>query len=143
MLPVSRKRFAINIQTFREMRQGGYLSRFQAAFERSLFSSRKRFFLSLFLPLTLTYGVTASWELPQDPDVLTIAVSAWHIGHTGSPVQFGYEQLTSKPYFGPMGSFVDAPGGVVSQYPPGAALLAAPVYAPALLRCIKTTFRVR
>lgn len=108
---------------------GGYYSRLQEFFERYVFSSRKRFFLSLFIPLTLIYGATASWELPQDPDVLTIAVSAWHMGHTGSPLQSGYEQLTSKPYFGPMGSFVDAPGGVVSQYPPGAALLAAPVYA--------------
>lgn len=124
-----RKRFTIDSQLFSEKRKSRYYSGLQAFFDRYIFSSRRRFFLSVFIPLTLIYSLTASWDLPQDPDVLTIAVSAWHIGHTGSPVQSGYEQLTRKPYFGPMGSFVDAPSGVVSQYPPGASLLAAPVYA--------------
>lgn len=46
------------------IRKIGCYSRVQAFFERHLFSSRKRFFLSLFIPLTLIYGATASWTLP-------------------------------------------------------------------------------
>lgn len=88
-----------------------------------------RFLFSLILPLTLVFAATASWTLPQDPDVITIAVSGWHLGNTGSPFLPGFEHLTEDRYFGPMGSFRMAPQGPVSQYPPGASLLAAPLYA--------------
>ena len=101
---------------------------FSAVFERFVARSRLQFFLSLFVPLTLLYGATASWQL-HDFDVVTNAVSAWHLGNTGSPLLPGYEHLARAPYEGFMGSFMDAPGGTVSKYPPGAALLAAPLYA--------------
>jgi hypothetical protein len=101
---------------------------FSAVFERYVARSRPRFFLSLFVPLTLLYAATASWHL-KDFDVLTNAVSAWHLGNTGSPLLSGYEHLAREPYEGFMGSFMEAPGGAVSKYPPGAALLAAPLYA--------------
>jgi hypothetical protein len=97
-------------------------------FERYIARSRFRFFLSVFVPLTLLYAATASWHL-GDFDVLTNAVSAWHLGNTGSPLLPGYEHLAQAPYEGFMGSFMGAPGGTVSKYPPGAAMLAAPLYA--------------
>jgi len=100
-----------------------------AIFGRFVACSKLRFFLSLFLPLSLIYGATASWQLPQDFDALTNAVTAWHIGKSGSPMLPGYEYLTTAPYVTFMGSFMNAPGGTTSVAPPGAALLAAPLYA--------------
>ena len=96
---------------------------------QSYFRSKIFFFISIFFPLAIVYSATAKWTLPQDPDVSTNAVSAWHLGKTGSPILPGYEHLTKEPYFGSMGSFTLSPNGTVSQYPPGAALLAAPLYA--------------
>ena len=97
-------------------------------FERVITRSRLTFFVSLLVPLTLLYSATASWHL-HDFDVLTNIASAWHLGNTGSPVLPGYEHLARPPFEGFMGSFMEAPGGTVSKYPPGAALLAAPLYA--------------
>lgn len=109
---------------------------FVRAFERFVFPSYTRFFLTIFVPLALIYGATAKWTLPQDPDVVTIAVSAWHIGNSGSPFLPGYEHLTRPPYVGPMGFFRMTHEGPAAQYPPGASLLASPAYAltPGVLR---------
>lgn len=52
---------------------------FSAVFERFLARSKLQYFLSLFVPLTLLYGATASWHL-HDFDVITNTVSAWHLG---------------------------------------------------------------
>ncbi|MFP4063158.1 MAG: hypothetical protein ACLFS2_10240, partial [Halochromatium sp.] len=127
-LPIPRKRLAVDVQAFGEMRQSDYLSRFQVFFERYIFSSRKQFFLSIFLPLTLIYGATASWELPQDPDTITNAVTAWHLGNHLSPFLPGYEKFTAGPQASLFFHFVMGHEAAVAQYPPGAALLAAPFY---------------
>jgi hypothetical protein len=41
------------------MHEGGYGNGLQSFFARHVFSSRWRFFLSLFIPLTFIYSVTA------------------------------------------------------------------------------------
>lgn len=111
------------------MHEGSYYSGLQSFFARHIFSSRWRFFLSLFIPLTFIYSVTASWDLPQDPDTITNAVTAWHLGHYGSPFLPGYEDFTAGPQAALFFHFVMGHHGAVAQYPPGAALLAAPLYA--------------
>lgn len=87
------------------------------------------FFLSVFLPLVAVYGLTANWSLPYDPDALSNVVAAWHLGNTGSVVAPGYEHLTVPPQHGAIVSFIMSPHGPVSKYPPGAAMLSAPLYA--------------
>lgn len=87
------------------------------------------FFLSIFFPLLVIYSSTAHWKLPYDPDALSNVVAAWHLGNTGSVVSGGYEHFTVIPNHGSIVSFVESPNGPVSKYPPGAAMLAAPVYA--------------
>jgi hypothetical protein len=87
-----------------------------------------RFFLAIFLPLGIIYSLTASWDLPYDPDALSNVVAAWHLGNIGTVIAPGYEHLTIAPNHGAIVSFVDAPAGPVSKYPPGAAMLAAPLY---------------
>ncbi|WP_201243772.1 hypothetical protein [Halochromatium salexigens] len=96
----------------------------EAASVSSLF-----FFLSIFLPLLIIYGLTAHWTLPYDPDAMSNVVASWHLGNTGSVISHGYEDFTSTPNHGAIVSFVDSPNGPVSKYPPGAAMLPAPLYA--------------
>jgi hypothetical protein len=100
-----------------------------AVLQRYVGDSAVRFFLSLFLPLTLLYAATASWQLPINGDPLTNTITAWHLGKRGTPYLPGYAPLTSESYAGAMGYYELTAQGVVSQYPPGASLLAAPGYA--------------
>ncbi|NBC47841.1 MAG: hypothetical protein GVY22_07605 [Gammaproteobacteria bacterium] len=98
-------------------------------FENHIIDSRKRFFLSIFVPLSFLYAFTASWDLPYDPDAITNAVSAWHLGQHLSPFLPGYERFTEGPQALLFFHFVMTDKGAVSKYPPGAAFLAAPIYA--------------
>ncbi|WP_201243771.1 hypothetical protein [Halochromatium salexigens] len=110
----------------------GWSKKISAPFELLLVwvskASLRRFFLSIFIPLVIIYGLTASWQLPVNGDALTNAITAWHIGNKGTVYLTGYGHLTEKPFHGPFGYYVSTPKGTVSQYPPGAALLAVPVY---------------
>lgn len=100
-----------------------------ALLQRYVGDSAARFFLSLFLPLLVLYAATASWQLPINYDALTNTITAWHLGKRGSPFLPGFSALASEPYAGAMGYYEMTAQGVVSQYPPGAPLLAAPLYA--------------
>lgn len=100
-------------------------------FDRAVTQSELRFFISIFLPITVVYAVTASWDFPPDFDALTNTVSAWHIANTGSVRLPGYEPLTRPPYAGLMGAFTEVEGSAVSSCPPGTAFLAALAYAVA------------
>jgi len=94
-----------------------------------VYASNIRFFFSLFFPLAVVYALTADWQLPQDPDAFTNAVSAWAIGNTGSPVLPEYDALADRSHGGALGSFIAGANGTVSFAPPGAAWIAAPIYA--------------
>ncbi|MCH8972145.1 MAG: hypothetical protein IH918_08715 [Acidobacteria bacterium] len=85
-------------------------------------------FLLVFIPLALIYITTASYGLGYHIDAFTNAVTGWHIGMTGSVVLPDYEEATRPEQVGNIAWIVESPRGPVSQYPPGAALLSAPLY---------------
>ncbi|MFB3110323.1 MAG: hypothetical protein ACE1Y8_04130, partial [Acidimicrobiia bacterium] len=86
-------------------------------------------FLLVFIPLALIYIATASYALVgYHIDAFTNAVTGWHIGMTGSVVLPDYEEATRPEQVGNIAWIVESPRGPVSQYPPGAALLSAPLY---------------
>lgn len=91
--------------------------------------SNAAFFLSIFIPLTTLYAITAQWQLPQDTDSITNSITAWSLGNRGSPILDDYSVLAEPARRRAMGSFTTTPAGTVSFAPPGAPLLAAPVYA--------------
>ena len=86
-----------------------------------------RFFLILVGPLLAIYLLTASWTTVKSPDPLTNAIAAWTLGTKGTTVLVAHEGLEA--FAGGPTWIVDSPKGPVSAYPPGAALLAAPLYA--------------
>ena len=85
-------------------------------------------FFFVFVPLAILYIATASYGFGYHIDPFTNAVAGWHIGMTGSVVLSDYDEALEPEQFGNIGWFVESPVGPVSQYPPGAALLAAPLY---------------
>jgi hypothetical protein len=66
--------------------------------------------------------------MPYHIDPLTNAVTAWYLGNTGSPIATEHGQALEPGQLGNTGWFVESTRGPVSQYPPGAAMLAAPLY---------------
>lgn len=82
-----------------------------------------------FLPLLAIYLATATWHLPYHVDAFTNVIAARQIGAEGSLALTGYESLTDPDQFGNTAWIVSSPRGPASQYPPGTALLAAPLYA--------------
>ena len=85
-------------------------------------------FFYVFIPLAILYIATASYGFGYHIDPYTNAVTGWHIGMTGSVILPDYERATEPEQFGNTGWFVESPRGPVSQYPPGAAVLSAPIY---------------
>lgn len=85
-------------------------------------------FVLVFAPLAAIYLATAVYGLPYHIDPYTNAVTGWHMGMTGSVVLDGYEVATEPEQFGNIAWVTDSPRGPVSQYPPGAAALSAPLY---------------
>jgi hypothetical protein len=85
-------------------------------------------FLLVFLPLAAVYFATATYGLPYHIDPYTNAVTGWHLGMTGSVVLDGYQVATEPEQFGNIAWVADTPRGPVSQYPPGAAAMSAPLY---------------
>jgi hypothetical protein len=80
-------------------------------------------------PLLAVYLLTGAWTLPYQIDALTNALTAWSMGTKGVVVLNQHEDFAGDPYFGTVAWIVDSPIGPVAQYPPGAALIAAPLYA--------------
>ena len=85
------------------------------------------YFLVILAPLLVVYLLTASWTTVKSPDPLTNAIAAWNLGTEGTVIldeHHGLENYSGQPTW-----IVDSPDGPVSKFPPGAALLAAPLYA--------------
>ena len=81
------------------------------------------------IPLLAVYLLTGAWALPYQIDALTNALTAWSMGTQGGVVLHEHGDFAGDPYFGTVAWIVDSPRGPVAQYPPGAALIAAPLYA--------------
>ena len=92
------------------------------------FCEKRSPFLLVFIPLALIYIATASYGLGYHIDPFTSAVTGWHIGMTGSVLLPDYEEAAEPEQFGNIAWIVESPRGPVSQYPPGAAALSAPLY---------------
>ena len=78
------------------------------------------------LPLLVIYMLTPTTVAHIDPT--TNAVTGWHLGMTGSVLLPEYQLAIGPDYYRNVGWYVASPRGPVSQYPPGAAALAAPFY---------------
>jgi alpha-1,2-mannosyltransferase len=87
-----------------------------------------RFFAAIALPLFVLYLATATWTLPYHIDTITNVFTAWELANDGDAVLEEHEALASPDYFGNVGWVVPAQDSVAAQYPPGAALLATPLY---------------
>lgn len=86
-----------------------------------------RFFLLALLPLLAIYLATASWSSVKSPDPLTNSVTAWKLVEDRTVFLDDYAAWSGI-RTGPI-LVVEGDGRPVSQFPPGAALLAAPLYA--------------
>ncbi len=89
--------------------------------------TERRLFAVVVLPIFAIYLVTATWSYPLINDVFTNAITAWNLGNHGSVYLEEHEQL--EDYSGTFAWVIPAGESVVSKYPPGAPLLAAPLYA--------------
>lgn len=88
-----------------------------------------RFFLLIAVPLLVLYLATATWSLPYHIDAFTNVLSSWKLGTDGTFVLDDHVQLTGTEYYGFVALVVPAGESAASQYPPGTAVLAAPLYA--------------
>lgn len=88
--------------------------------------SERGVFLVVLAPLLTLYLATATWTYPLANDSYTNSAAAWSIGTNGTVFLDGYE--IHADYYAWFGWFVPARDTVVSKYPPGAALFAAPFY---------------
>ena len=97
--------------------------------------SATRVFLTVFLILFPIYLATASVVFLRNIDASTNAITAWSLVRHGTPVAVGFEGAEAR-----QGEFlpgtpwiVESDRGPIAQYPPGAALTAAPVFGAASL----------
>jgi hypothetical protein len=89
----------------------------------------RKLFILIALPLFLVFFATADRSIPYHIDPFTNVITAATIGKAGSPILEDYAELTEPGRYAVFGWVVDSPKGPVSQYPPGTALLVAPLYA--------------
>jgi hypothetical protein len=88
-----------------------------------------RLFFAVLIPLFAIYLATATVRLPYHIDAFTNALTAWHIADHGSIYLDESPDLASPDNFASTGLFTTTSDGhIVSQYPPGAALVAVPFY---------------
>ena len=92
-------------------------------------TSDMRLFLLIAVPLFALYLATAMWHPPNNIDAFTNRVAAWNFGTQGTFILDDHAHLTDPDYYGNIAWIVPTENGAASQYPPGAALLAAPLYA--------------
>ncbi len=88
-----------------------------------------RFFLLIFTPLLALYLATTMWSPPNHIDPFTNRVTAWSLGTQGTFILDDFVHLTEPDFLGNIAWIVPAGESAASQYPPGTALLAAPLYA--------------
>ncbi len=87
------------------------------------------FFLLIAAPLLAIYLPTATWSQPDHIDSFTNVLTAWELGTDGSFRLDDHVQLADPDYYRYVAWVVPAGDSAASQYPPGTALLAAPLYA--------------
>ncbi|MDJ0662940.1 MAG: hypothetical protein QNJ75_00170 [Acidimicrobiia bacterium] len=80
-------------------------------------------------PLFALYLATASWTLPYHIDTATNVFTAWELATNGDVYLDSHAELATPEYIRTIAWVVPAGDSVASQYPPGAPLLAAPLYA--------------
>lgn len=85
-------------------------------------------FVLVFIPLLVIYLATANLATHNHIDPLTNAMTGWHLGMTGSVVMPEHGEAATDEQYGNVAWIVESPRGPISQYPPGAAALAAPLY---------------
>jgi hypothetical protein len=86
-------------------------------------------FLMVVVPLFILYFATAARGLPYLADAYTNALTAWSVASRGTIYLDTSPELAQPGHFGRIARFVETPSGhVVSQYPPGTALISLPFY---------------
>ena len=91
--------------------------------------SVRRMFLLAAGPLFLLFLLTSNRAVPYHIDAFSNVLPAWSLGTSGSVYLPDHEVLIEPDYFGNVAWLVPARDSVASKYPPGAALLASPLYA--------------
>ncbi len=95
---------------------------------RALTATDRRLFAAIAGPLLVLYLLTATWSQPYHIDAFSTVLPAWKLGTDGTVLLEDHTALADPDYFRNLGWIVPAEDGVASQYPPGAALVAAPLY---------------
>lgn len=90
-----------------------------------------RLWLVVVALLGTMFAATATWSLPYHTDALTNAYTGWYLGVEGTAVANHHDVFVQAGQRGNTTWFAESPAGPVSQYPPGAALTSAPLYAAA------------
>lgn len=85
-----------------------------------------KLFLIVAGPLLVVYMLTATWSYPSYNDTFTNSVVAWSLGTNASVYLDDHVDLAGTNW---PGWIVEAGESSTGKYPPGAALVAAPVYA--------------
>lgn len=93
--------------------------------------NHQRAAVTVFLLLVAIFGATAQWRLPYHIDALTNAMTGWYVGNEGTVILKRHEEFANEDDRGEVAWITTSERGPVSQYPPGAALLAGFVYAVA------------
>lgn len=89
--------------------------------------SDTRFLLTVAAILAVFYLPTASYGL-NHPDPLTNMFTAWSVANQQTVYLDDWASVTGPPFYGHANQIITGKGGPVSKYPPGAALLAAPLH---------------
>ena len=88
------------------------------------------FLIVAVLPVLVACLVTTDKGLPYNVDASTNALTAWKLGTDVSIyLSDEFAGIDPAPLWGKVYWLTNSDGGIVSKYPPGAALLAAPAYA--------------
>ena len=90
--------------------------------------SAPRLFALVFAPLIALYLPTATTDLPYHIDAATNVITAWTLGTQGTAILEEHAVLARPEHRAVFGWVVESPRGPIAQYPPGTALLAAPLY---------------
>jgi alpha-1,2-mannosyltransferase len=88
-----------------------------------------RLFLVIAAPLLVLYLATATWGAPSTTDPYSNVLSAWTLGTHGTFFLEDHEQLADPDYYRNVAWVIPAGDSAANKYPPGATLLAAPLYA--------------
>jgi len=91
--------------------------------------SARQLFLAVAGPLFLLFLLTSNRGVPYHIDSFSNVLPAWSLGTSGSVYLPEHRVLIEPDYHGNIAWLVPSEDSVVSKYPPGAAFLAAPLYA--------------